>query len=54
MSKPMSNKKMKVPKLTEAEYAAYISSLREGEEVAVRPSTDEKKAPSHTLALKDK
>ena len=29
MSKPTKNKKDKVPKITEAEYAAYLSSLRE-------------------------
>jgi hypothetical protein len=29
MNKPTKNKKDKVPKITEAEYAAYLSSLRE-------------------------
>ena len=29
MSKPTKSKKDKVPKITEAEYAAYLSSLRE-------------------------
>ena len=29
MSKPSKHKKDRVPKLTEAEYAAYLSSLRE-------------------------
>ncbi len=32
MRKSMSSKKSKVPKLTEAEYTAYINSLKEGEE----------------------
>ena len=30
MSKSSKNKKNKVPKLTEAEYTAYLSSLKEG------------------------
>lgn len=29
MSKPSKNKKEKVPKITEEEYMAYVSSLRE-------------------------
>jgi hypothetical protein len=29
MSKPSKNKKEKVPKITEEEYLAYVSSLRE-------------------------
>ncbi len=32
MNKSSKGKKTKVPKLTEAEYAAYISSLKSGEE----------------------
>ncbi len=36
MSKSTKNKKTKVPKLTEAEYARYISALREGEEGALQ------------------
>ncbi len=32
MNKSLKDKKSKVPKLTEAEYAAYISSLKSGEE----------------------
>lgn len=31
MSKPFTNKKTKVPKITEEEYAQYISSLKNGE-----------------------
>ncbi len=34
MSKSSKSKKAKVPKLTEAEYAAYISALK-GEEISV-------------------
>ncbi len=29
MSKPLKSKKQKVPKITEEEYAAYLSALRE-------------------------
>ncbi len=32
MSKSSNGKKTKIPKITEAEYAAYISSLKSGEE----------------------
>ncbi len=31
MRKPFKTKKEKVPKLTEAEYTAYINALKEGE-----------------------
>ena len=45
MSKPSKNKKNKIPKITEEEYAAYLSTLRnmsEGENVAVPINTEEK------------
>ena len=32
MSKALKSKKEKVPKITEAEYAAYINSLKENNE----------------------
>ncbi len=35
MSKPTKTKKSKVPKITEAEYAAYLSSLTTGGNSAV-------------------
>ena len=35
-------KKSKVPKLTEAEYAAYVSGLRESGEECTSPKQDEK------------
>ncbi len=49
MNKSSNGKKSKVPKLTEAEYAAYISSLKSGEEgvakgVAAALSTEKGKA----------
>ncbi len=36
MNKSSNGKKAKVPKLTEAEYAAYIASLKSGEEGALK------------------
>ena len=41
MSKPSKNKKAKVPKITEAEYTAYISALK----------TIGEDAPQQTLKL---
>ncbi len=38
MSKPIKSKKEKVPKLTEAEYTAYIASLKEGTEKTCKVS----------------
>ncbi|MBQ2701947.1 MAG: hypothetical protein IJF64_03060 [Clostridia bacterium] len=37
MSKPMKTKKDKVPKITEEEYANYISSLRNQSESEIPP-----------------
>ena len=45
MSKPSKNKKNKVPKITEEEYVAYLSSLRElteGENPALSVSARER------------
>ncbi len=41
MNKSSIGKKTKVHKLTEAEYAAYISSLKSGEEAPAAPSAVE-------------
>ena len=46
MSKTMKSKGGKIPKLTEEEYAKYISSLREDEELLNPPDSVEEK-PSH-------
>ncbi len=46
MTKSAKHKKSKVPRLTEAEYAEYISALKSGEETpleAPRSATNEKK-----------
>lgn len=45
MRKRMTNKKSKIPKLTEAEYAEYISALKSSD-VSARPVCKEKKALS--------
>ena len=41
MGKSSKNKKNKVPKITEAEYAAYVSALKEADGVELKkpPST---------------
>ncbi len=46
MSKSLKDKKSKVPRITEAEYAAYISSLKSGEEKPPAP-------PTTTVSLKN-
>ncbi len=47
MSKASKNKNGKVPKITEAEYAAYVLSLKSAEEM-VSPQEDEKRNLSIT------
>ncbi len=41
MSKPFTNKKTKVPKITEEEYAKYISSLK-NEDVSINVEQTQK------------
>ncbi len=48
MNKSSNGKKSKVPKLTEAEYAAYISSLKDGEEGSPAPQSAVAKAEPRT------
>lgn len=48
MSKSSKGKKNKVPKLTEAEYASYISSLKTPDETQPKPQADGKIDPSQT------
>lgn len=49
MSKSSKGKKNKVPKLTEAEYASYISSLKSPDETLPKPQTDEKTDSEQTV-----
>ncbi len=54
MRKSEKHKKSKVPKLTEAEYAAYISSLKSSEEEPLEApvsATNEKKRSVDSLRL---
>ena len=42
MSKPLKSKKDRVPKITEEEYAAYLSSLRESSGQSSAVTADKK------------
>ena len=46
MSRSSKGKKSKIPKLTEAEYAEYISSLKSAAEPIQAPKTANESAPS--------
>ncbi len=50
MSKPTKTKKNKVPKITEAEYAAYISGLKN--ECAPQPAPSDKEQKGETMRLR--